>query len=172
MAAKEPVAESMVNADNVGTTSWSEVRERLVSEAEGSTYWLATVRPDGRPHVVPVGAVWLDGALYFTTGQGTRKEKNIGHNAHCVLTLHSHDYDLVVEGEAAGMRDETELQRVAEVYVTNGWPATVRDGALDAPYSAPTTGPAPYNVYKVTPTLAFAFGTTDATANHATRYRF
>ena len=166
---KEPVAEQMLRADDATVTPWAEVRERL---GDGGTYWLATVRPDGRPHVVPVGAVWLEGALYFTTGQGTRKEKNLANNPRCVLTLASRGLDLVVEGEARKVSDEAKLQRLADVYTSNGWPVTVRAGAFDAPYSAPTTGPAPYEVYEVTPTTAFAFGTEEATVNHPTRYRF
>ena len=39
-------------------------------------------------------------------------------------------------------------------------------------YSAPTTGPAPYEVYEVTPSRAFAFGTGEAEVFSATRYRF
>lgn len=41
---------------------------------------LATVRPDGRPHVVPI---WfdLDGEqLLFTTGENTVKARNLRHN--------------------------------------------------------------------------------------------
>jgi nitroimidazol reductase NimA-like FMN-containing flavoprotein (pyridoxamine 5'-phosphate oxidase superfamily) len=166
---REPEGEQMVSADDAAVTPWAEVRERL---ADGSTHWLATVRPDGRPHVVPVGAVWLEGALYFTTGQGTRKEKNLAHNPHCVITFGSRGYDLVIEGEAAKLRDEAKLHRLADAYTAQGWPATVRDGAFDAPYSAPTTGPAPYEVYEMTPTVAFAFGTEEETVNRSTRYRF
>ena len=33
-----------------GMLDWSQVRQRLVASKH---YWLATVRPDGRPHVVP-----------------------------------------------------------------------------------------------------------------------
>lgn len=43
---------------------------------------------------------------------------------------------------------------------------------FDAPFSAPTTGPAPYTVYEVTSTVAFAHGTTEATVSKCTRYRF
>jgi nitroimidazol reductase NimA-like FMN-containing flavoprotein (pyridoxamine 5'-phosphate oxidase superfamily) len=166
---REPVAEQMLSTDDAAVTPWSEVRERLTDE---STHWLATVHPEGRPHVVPVGAVWLDGAVYFTTGQGTRKGKNLEQNSHCAITFASRGYDLVIEGEAAKMRDEDKLRRLAEVYTSQGWPATVRDGAFDAPFSAPTTGPAPYDVYEVTPTIAFALGTTEETVNLCTRYRF
>lgn len=168
---KEPVAEQMLNTDDAAVTPWAEIRERLV---EGGTYWLATVRPDGRPHLIPIGAIWMDAALYFTTGQGTRKRKNLAYNSYCVLALSSRGFDLVVEGEAARLRDEEKLQRLAAVYSSpsNGWPVTVRDGAFDAPFSAPTTGPAPYDVYEVTPKIAFALGTEEETVNHSTRYRF
>lgn len=172
MVEKEPVAEQMLSAEDAMATPWAEVYECLAPEGNESTYWLATVRPDGRPHVVPVGVARLDGALYFTTGQGTRKGKNLAHNSHCVITLSGRGFDIVVEGEAAKVSDETKLQRVASAYASQGWPAFVHDGVLDAPYSAPTTGPAPYDVYEVTPTVAFAFGTEEATVNHATRYRF
>ena len=171
MAKNQPTAEQMLSTDEATVTPWAETRQRLI---DGGTYWLATVRPDGSPHVVPIGAVWMDDALYFTTGQGTQKEKNLAHDPRCVLTLSSRGYDLVVEGTAAKIRDEGKLQRLAAIYSSppNGWPATVRDGKLDAPFSAPTTGPAPYEVYEVTPTIAFALGTTEETVNGCTRYRF
>jgi hypothetical protein len=50
------------------------VCERLEKDAGISpTQWLATVRPDGRPHVMPVWAIWVDDAFYFVTGTTTRK---------------------------------------------------------------------------------------------------
>jgi uncharacterized pyridoxamine 5'-phosphate oxidase family protein len=169
MTEKEPVAERMLDTDDAPVIPWSEAQKRL---SQGRTHWLATVRPDGRPHVVPVGALWHDGAFYFTTGQGTQKEKNLSHNSHCVICTASSDFDMVVEGEAARVRDEEKLQKIAELYSAQGWPATAKNGALDAPYSAPTTGPAPYDVYELTPAVAYAFGTADETAMHPTRYRF
>src|SRR4051794_29940407 len=122
MAKKEPVAEPMLSTAEATTLPWADA---LASWAAGGTYWLATVRPDGRPHVVPIGPAWLDGALYFTTGQGTRKEQNLAHNAHCALSLGGKGFDLVVEGTAAKVRDDATLQRLAAFYAANGWPATV-----------------------------------------------
>ena len=108
---------------------------RLLEEAE--VYWLTTVRPDGRPHVTPLLAIWLDGALYFSTGASERKAKNLAQNAHCVLTTGcnalNEGLDLVVEGDAATMRDEATLQRVADLYAAKygpDWRFTVRDGAF------------------------------------------
>ncbi|MDQ2807531.1 MAG: pyridoxamine 5'-phosphate oxidase family protein [Chloroflexota bacterium] len=168
-AQKEPVGEALYGDADAKVTPWAETRARL---SVGGTHWLATVRPDGRPHVVPVGVALLENLLYFTTGQGTRKQQNLAHNAHCVITTTTPGYDLVVEGTAAQVREDGLLQRVAAVYVAQGWPATVQDGAFAAPFSAPTTGPPPYDVYEITPTVAFAFGTAEATVYYTTRYRF
>ena len=95
-------------------------------------YWqvVATVRPDGKPHVMPVLAVWLDSALYFVAGPASRKARNLARNAHCVLTVAVEDAHLVVEGEAVKVSDDATLHRVAGVYASKyAWHVTVRDGA-------------------------------------------
>ena len=77
----------------------------------------------------------------------------------------------MVEGEAAKARDDTMLQRVAAVYASKyQWHVTVHDGACDAEYGAPTAGPPPYEVYEVTPTQVFGFGTDETFS--PTRWRF
>jgi nitroimidazol reductase NimA-like FMN-containing flavoprotein (pyridoxamine 5'-phosphate oxidase superfamily) len=169
MAEKDPVVEAMLDSGEATTLPWAEARGRL---ADAGTCWLVTVRPDGRPHVVPIGAVWWEGAFYITTGQGTRKGANLAENPHCALAFSSRAYDVMVEGTAAPVREAAKLEPLSAVYRAQGWPATAGAGAFDAPYSAPTTGPAPYDVYEVTPTVAFALGTTEETVNACTRYRF
>src|SRR5438445_9445901 len=52
--------------------------ERNLSSSETGgpdrhTAWLATVNPDGRPHVMPVGTLYVDDTFYFTAGPKTRK---------------------------------------------------------------------------------------------------
>ena len=64
-------------------TPWAEARSRL---EEAQFYWLATVRPDGRPHSVPVLAVWVDGALHLSAGPATRKAQHLAQDPRCVLT--------------------------------------------------------------------------------------
>src|SRR5690606_25787423 len=49
---------------------WSWAEERLVKSHD---YWLTTVRPDGRPHVMPVWGVWLDRTLWWSSSRGSRK---------------------------------------------------------------------------------------------------
>jgi hypothetical protein len=62
--------------------------------------------------------------------------------------------DLVLEGEAYRVVDAPILERVAAVYRTGGWPASVEGDALTAPYSAPSAGPAPWHLYRLTPHTA------------------
>jgi hypothetical protein len=87
-----------------------------------------------------------------------------------VITAGSPSLDLVVEGRAARITDDAKLRRVAEVYAAKyQWQVTVRDGAFYAD-GAPTAGPPPYDVYEVTPTTAFGFGTDESF--NARRWRF
>src|SRR5438046_6612595 len=90
MTKKEPGDERNIDGYGAPTIPWARARERFEEDAGISpTHWLATVRPDGRPHVTPVWAVWVDGAFYFVTGVTTRKRKNLAQNAHCVITVAS-----------------------------------------------------------------------------------
>jgi hypothetical protein len=135
-----------------------------------TTYWLATTRPDGRPHVAGVGAIWLDGRFYFVSGAGTRKSRNLAVNPNCVISVKLAGMDLVVEGTTRVVTDEPALQRLAKLYAAQGWPASVSGGAFTAPYSAPSAGPPPWNLYVMTPSTAF--GVASVEPYGATRWRF
>jgi pyridoxine/pyridoxamine 5'-phosphate oxidase len=162
----EPLAEldTQFSSDGATATPWVEARNLL---ANAEVYWLATVRPSGQPHVTTLLAVWLDDALYFCTGEGERKAKNLLSNSHCVLTTGCNvleGLDVVVEGEAVKVRDEAKLQRLADRYATKyDWHYTVRDGAF---YS--DAGRA--DVYEVAPVTAFGFGKGETSSQ--TRWRF
>src|SRR5690349_1726608 len=108
-ANREPTSERNLDGYGAPTIPWEKVRDvlnRSIPQEPGSggpdrhTCWLATVRPDGRPHVVPVGVLQADGAFYFNAGAATRKAKNLAHSPHCVITVATHDFDLVLEGSA------------------------------------------------------------------------
>ena len=167
MAEREPVSAQPLSAEDARPPSWREARARL---EEAQFYWLATVRPDGRPHVMPVLAVWLDGALHFTSGPAARKSRNLTHRSDCVVSVDSDDLHLVVEGEATKVSSTACLERIAEQYAAKyGWEAAVHGGALYAD-GAPTAGPPPYEVYALRSTTVFAFGTDESFG--ATRWRF
>src|SRR3954447_10000825 len=93
---------------------WNRIEARLnqpVTQAPGTggpgrhTCWLATINPDGSPHVTGVGAEWHNGAFWFETGKGTRKGKNIARDPRCTLSLATKNFDLIVEGDAELVTD-------------------------------------------------------------------
>jgi general stress protein 26 len=97
-------------------TPWSQAQDEL---DRAKTYWVTTVRPDGRPHVTTIAAVWLDDAIHFTTGATERKAKNLEANRHVVVTTGSNGWDgldVVIEGEAVPISDPERLERVAQAF--------------------------------------------------------
>jgi len=165
----EPIAEldARFSSEGATPTQWTEARQ-LLEAAE--VFWVSTVRPDGRPHVTPLIAVWLDEALYFCTGPTERKNKNLARNPHCILTTGCNAFDegldLVVEGDAVRVSDEARLRRLAEEYESkygSDWHFDVRDGAF-----AHEGGVA--LVYQVAPVKAFGFRKGDEFSQ--TRWRF
>ncbi len=168
MARTKPVTEldTRYSMDGATPTAWEEALGAL---SAAKLYWLSTVRPDGRPHVTPLIAVWLDGALHFSTGPGERKAKNLARNPHCVLTTGCNalgeGLDLVIEGDAVRLTDDAKLRRVAEAYESkygSDWHFDVRDGAFH--HDAGEAW-----VYEVAPSTAYGFG--KGQYSH-TRWRF
>jgi len=80
-------------------------------------FWLSSVRGDGRPHVTPLPAIWLDGALHICTGDAEQKARNIDSEPRCVLTTGTNELrsglDVVVEGVARRVTDRPLLERLA-----------------------------------------------------------
>jgi len=104
---------------------WSRAGHQL-DAGTGDGHFLATVRPDGRPHVAGIGALWGDGKFYFVSSARTRKSRNLAERADCVISVTLPDLDLIVEGKATKVTDGPTLQRLAERYDAQGWPATVQ----------------------------------------------
>jgi nitroimidazol reductase NimA-like FMN-containing flavoprotein (pyridoxamine 5'-phosphate oxidase superfamily) len=170
MTGPAPKSADLIAADPTIVLPWEVVRDVL---KDTRLYWLATVHPTGRPHVRPVLAVWLDGALYSTSTEASRKGRNLVADPRCTVTARADIMDVVLEGTATQVTSQGTLHMVAEAYRSKyNWPVTVTDGAFDAPYGAPTVGPSPYHPYEITPATVFGFGTADEYAGRTTRYRF
>jgi Pyridoxamine 5'-phosphate oxidase len=137
----------------------------------GGWFWLSTVRPDGAPHTMPCFAAWA-GTTFFVASKPTkRKSRNLDAEPRCVLAHDAGDLHLVVEGQARRVRDGAGLQRATEAFASvYDWPTTVEGDMIDAPYGAPTSGGAPFNVYEIRPLKAFGFPTKDEFM--PTRWRF
>ncbi|MGW7430957.1 pyridoxamine 5'-phosphate oxidase family protein [Streptomyces sp. NPDC054861] len=133
---------------------WSRALDRLTA---AEVFWLTTVRPDGRPHVTPLIAVWSEDALHFCTGPQERKARNLADRREVVLTTGTsalvEGFDLVVEGEAVQVTDEARLRALADAYVDkygSDWRFDVRDGTFVG-----DGGPA--LVFAVAPRTVFGF---------------
>lgn len=155
------------SSEDATATSWEEGRA-VLERAE--LYWLSTVRPDGRPHVTPLVAVWADEALHFCTGPQERKAQNLIANPYCVLTTgtnRNEGIDVVVEGRAEQITDERRLVRLADAFVAKygeQWRFAVHDGAFAAPEGGVAW------VFAVAPKKAFGFGKGDVYSQ--TRWTF
>ena len=157
-------------SDPVATaTEWEETR-KVLETAE--LFWLSTVRADGRPHVTPVVAAWSDDAIWFSTGADEQKFANLRANSHVVLTTGCNRWDqgldVVVEGEAVQVTDDTVLKRVAEAFTAKWdgrWQWTASGGAFRG-----TDGTGEALVFSVKPAKVFAHAKGDPFSS--TRHKF
>ncbi|MEU8774532.1 pyridoxamine 5'-phosphate oxidase family protein [Streptomyces sp. NPDC048606] len=158
-------------AEDVTATEWTEALRRM---AAAEIFWVSTVRPDGRLHVTPVIAAWHDGALYFSTGPGEQKARNLAHDGHCALTTGGNalteGLDLVVEGRAAKVTDPALLEEVIAAHEAKyGRHMTSPEGTFHGMDEAIRKGEA--MVFAVAPTTAYGFGRDDGVYTH-TRWTF
>jgi len=147
---------------------WQETRQILES---AELFWISTVRAGGRPHVTPVVAVWVGGAVQFCTGAEEQKFANLRGNPHVVLTTGCHRWDggidVVVEGDAVQVTDDAALCRLAAAFTAKWdgrWQFEVRDGCFHHPGGGAAT------VFSVTPARVFAHAKGDPFG--ATTHRF
>lgn len=141
-------------------TSWEDSRQ-VLEDAE--LFWISTVREDGRPHVTPLVAVWMDDALFFSTGEAEQKVVNLRSNSNVVLTTGRNSWnkglDVVLEGDARLVHDVDTLTRVAAVWTTKWdgrWTYHVGDGCFFHQEGDESTQER-VNVYSVAPTKVLAF---------------
>ncbi|MFE7569557.1 pyridoxamine 5'-phosphate oxidase family protein [Streptomyces sp. NPDC057539] len=158
-------------AADVTATEWDEAQRQLEA---AEIFWVSTVRADGRPHVTPVIAAWHDGVLYFSTGAGEQKARNLAQNGHCALTTGGNSLteglDLVVEGKAEQVADPAVLEEVIAAYEAKyGSHITSPEGTFHGIGDAFRKGDA--MVFAVAPATAYGFGRDDGLYTH-TRWTF
>jgi hypothetical protein len=133
---------------------------------------LATINPDGTPHLTGVGTVWQDGMFWFESGDTTRKSRNVARDPRCTVSISVHEFDLVVDGEVEKVLEPATVARMASLWAAEGWPCRVDETgiALTADYSAQSAGPPPWYVYRITPRQATVIETIKP--GRATRWTF
>lgn len=150
-------------------TAWPIARGRL---QEAEVCWLSTVRPDGRPHVTPLLAVWSGQALYFSTGAQERKARNLRSNAQCVMTTGTNalsGLDVTIEGTAGLVSEQAERHVVADAFEAKyGHHLTSPEGTWHGLGGGIRSGEVP--LYRIVPEVGFSFG--KGLVYSQTRYRF
>jgi nitroimidazol reductase NimA-like FMN-containing flavoprotein (pyridoxamine 5'-phosphate oxidase superfamily) len=152
-----PAAYGLKSADEgVGLLDWSWADERLRGR---HIWWLASTRPDGRPHVMPIWATWLGDGVGFSTGRDTRKAKNLAENPRVSVIPERGVESVIVEGVVEPLAPERTDEFVA---------AYKKDWGID-----PTAMGEP--VLFVRPSTVFGFIDTmddNGFPNSATRWSF
>ena len=158
---------------------WARVESRLAApeglagtDSPAHRAWLVSTNADGSPHLTGLGPIWVDGSFYFTTGATTRKGRNLARDPRCTLGVSTEEFDLTVEGDAVAVDDRAAVADLAARWAAGGWPARPDESgtALTAEYSAPSAGPPPWAVYRLTPRQATVV--LAAEPGGATRWRF
>jgi hypothetical protein len=170
-------AKNLADLYGLPLVDWQRVESRLVrgpaaDDSHGDRFWLATMNPDGSPHLTGVGHMWVAGLFYLTTGETTRKARNLSRDPRCTLGVSTDEFDLAVEGDTVLVDDPDVVAELARRWAAGGWPASVDASgvALTAEYSAPSAGPPPWRVYRLTPREATVV--LSAAPGGATRWRF
>jgi hypothetical protein len=92
---------------------WSWALARLENS---HNYWIATSRPDRRPHLMLIWGVWWQDAFWFTTGPRTRKAKNLADNPNCVVGTDQADEAVILEGLARSVSERGVWKQIIAVY--------------------------------------------------------
>jgi general stress protein 26 len=102
-----------ISTTKKGMLPWKWAEERLRKSRQ---YWMVTVRPDGRPHVMPVWGLWREGAFYFSTGASSRKGRNLAANPNCIVCNENSGEGVIVEGSAGIWKDAGRFEEIAREY--------------------------------------------------------
>lgn len=142
---------------DAGATSWERTEQALVA---AQLFWISTVRRDGRPHVTPLLAVWLDGALHFCTGPEEQKAVNLEANPQVALTTGCNGWqdglDVVVEGTAERVTDQVTLAELARAWAAK-WDGSWRFEPVAEGFRH-ADGEGIAHVFAVRPSKVLAFG--------------
>ena len=96
-----------------GLLPWKWAEDRLKKSRQ---FLITTVRPDRRPHVMVVWALWLDGRLYFSTGSESRKAQNLRKNRNCVMCTENAAEAVILEGIVETERRVRKIREFLRIY--------------------------------------------------------
>ena len=141
-----------------GLLPWSWAEQRLIRSHD---FWLATVTPDGTPHLMPVWAVWHTGQLWFSSSNGSRKARNLTAQPRCSLSTDDPLEPVVVQGWAHRVTDPGQLAAML----------AAENAKYGTSYGPDMVDPASNSVFQLRPEWVFALDSRDFTGS-PTRFTF
>ncbi len=99
--------------DFTAPRDWAEVTAKI---AAARNYWVTSTSAAGRPHAAPVWGLWFEGAVCFSTGDDSRKARNLAARPDVVVHLESGDDVVLIEGTVESITDAATLERFADAY--------------------------------------------------------
>jgi PPOX class probable F420-dependent enzyme len=143
-----------------GLLPWTWAEAQLV---QSRNFWLATRWPDGKPHVMPVWAIWEANGpwLLFSSSNQSRKARNLGHDPRCVLTTEDPRNAVVVEGAAELITQRGELEAFLDA----------ENAKYGTRYGFEMVDPAANSCFRLRPTRAFGVQADNFTGS-PTRWTF
>jgi len=96
-----------------GMLPWKYANDRLT---KSRNYYLATSRPDGSPHVMPIWGIWVDSVFYFSTGRESRKARNLAAHPPCVVCTDRAEAAAILEGSAQEVSDPALVKKLDATY--------------------------------------------------------
>lgn len=141
-----------------GLLPWSWAEQRLLASRN---YWVASTRPDGRPHAMPVWGLWHDAAFWFSSARRSRKARNLAADPRCVVTTENAEEPVVVEGLAEVVTDPGALNMVL----------ALENAKYETDYSIEMLDPAVSATVRVRPQRVFGLTEEDFTGS-PTRWTF
>ena len=144
--------------EGTGLLPWPWAEDRLIRSHD---YWLATVTPQGAPHLMPVWAIWHEGSLWFSSANGSRKARNLARDARCMLSTANPSEPVVVAGRARRIVDRNALTSML----------TAENAKYGTGYGIEMVDPASNSVFVLDPDWVFALDSSDFTGS-PTRFIF
>lgn len=175
-ATPTPELDPRYSTPDAEATPWEEARDTLI---RADLYWIATVRPEGQPHVTPLMSVWADGAMHISTGDDEQKARNLAANPRCTISTGRNTMDdgldVIVEGEAVRVTGRDTLAPLADMWVAKygeTWRFDADDDGFHHPNQADLDEAVAdlAMVFAIRPRRAFAFR--KGAVFSQTRYRF
>jgi nitroimidazol reductase NimA-like FMN-containing flavoprotein (pyridoxamine 5'-phosphate oxidase superfamily) len=133
-----------------GLLPWEWAHERLVASHD---FWLATARPDARPHLMPVWGVWDGEALWFSSARASRKAANLLARPRCSVATDNAYEPVVLEGDARLVTDRARLERALDL----------ENRKYDTAYGVEMLDPEHNAWFELQPAWAFALDEDDFT---------